>query len=498
MFLFSLSAYIVSLACLGFSSVSQDFFDSIYLNSDTVSHSLFYDYIFSSNQSLKNWTLPHSFLIFPEFLIFLTVRAFQPGSLGLVNFVTSIVNYVLLQLVLFYFFNKIFYNNQLNIQKRLLALALSNVLLSTKPFVFLYYLSMAPHFHVGTVTTLFITWLTLLKVIKTTRRSLYLILFIMVFLFTLSDPLFGLYFTIPVAIASYLYKSTLPYKKLILVLCLSTLLSFISYNLLPFPKLGTETSLTGYYYSIFSKHVLIGWFELYTQIFTPLLLIGAIMVLGVWSFFHLYRASTNKQLVRLFGLFLILVFFSAMFLYISHRYGILLDLRVFYPVLIILFYFSIFAFATKLAGIKLWIVICIVAITSVVHIKTSTASFAEIGKTDTKLANCIEMYVGQENLKAGIGDFWLVYNVMALSSKNLLILPILPNTHGEKVFIAYGPKVDMERTKFDYFLTDFYMPKHKVISQLGEPNAAFQCSSTVWVLEYSDKKLRNQYIKNSY
>ena len=95
---FSVLLYVISLVALGYTSFPRDFISSIFVNSDSVFHTYYVQEIFQAGKDPRTWLLPHSFLIFPEFMLFLVVRLVVGGNVGLVNFITGVLTFAVVQL----------------------------------------------------------------------------------------------------------------------------------------------------------------------------------------------------------------------------------------------------------------------------------------------------------------------------------------------------------------------------------------------------------------
>jgi hypothetical protein len=243
-FSFSLIVYLFSLFSLGVTDFPVKFLDSIFINSDSVLHSLFFQDIFIDKIDLSQWIFPHSFLFFPEFVIYLSVRLFFSENLVLLNFLTSILTYALVQIAFTFYIIKS-YNIKIKTYGNLfLLLSLLNIILTTKYFALFYQFFLTPHFHVGTILTVLVANFIYKKYLDTQKYSYLLFTTILCIFFIISDPLFIIYFLIPSCVASlYIYRNKMHILYTLFSFFIATIISlliYFSFNIATIPMYNVK------------------------------------------------------------------------------------------------------------------------------------------------------------------------------------------------------------------------------------------------------------------
>lgn len=493
----SLIVYILSLFALGYNSYTQKFFDALFLNSDTVGPTLFFNDMFKNNVAFYDWKLQHSFLLFPEFSFLLIIKAIFGENLGLVNYVTSLLTFVAVQLGVLLLLQKVFLVKPKRFSLYFVALAAANLLLSTKPLLLFYYMSMAPHFHVGTVFNVCVSYVLFLK-LKNTTRPLGLFLFtLLIFIFSLSDPLFVFFFVIPVSAVLLRHKALRAHTKILICMWGAVFLAFVMYLNLPFTGIEAKNTIFRLPSTFFDLYVSLGWIKEYVKVLNPLFIISCVLILGFLSFAKLYKKTPQKGQVTFFAWYLLFLLFSCVYVYISHSYKIILDYRLFYPLLIIMFYLPFYYLSTLVHSYKLEVVLVFMVVCGgLLRITHYSSIFTKIGISDTQLAKCVSTHVHNKKLQHGLGEFWIAYNIKVFENDTLNIVPVYQHKDGKYyLYNIFGPKVSIDQMRFDYFVTNFYITKTKIEKWLGPPISVHKCSETVFVLEYSDATLKSGFTK---
>jgi hypothetical protein len=495
--------YFFSLAALGFTSFPQYFFDSIYINSDSIFYTYYLQDIFVLGKDPRLWLLPHAFLFFPEFFLYLFTRLFFGNNIAYVNFFSSVLLLALVQGSFVYVLYKFFSRDKNLVPISVTLLSLTNILLTKYSSALFYFLLLSPHFHVGTLfTTLFSSVLLYKYFYKGpgTWKLLYTLLLCFSFAFlTISDPLYLVYFTLPAVVTIFaLYimrKLDLTSVKIgTFLLLLSGSLGLFLYTLLPITAgyLSENPLFPLLPYKVTSSTVLLGWFASFLEIPNPTFLLAALVIFGAYSFFSLRKEYLHSDVsLALTVFYLVSVTFSVL-AYLVFRVGMLLDFRFALPVFVVSTVLIIHKLSELIKKARLQgALLLLVPVVLLAHFRAYNSSFLELGRADYNLTSCITQKVKDNGWESGVSDYWIGVKASVLSEGEVSILPVYFSPEGKvvgKIFLGYRKYAD--GSSVDYVVSGRGLSDARVRSWLGEPDLEYICTDSVKVLYYADEKIK--------
>ena len=489
---FSVLLYVISLVALGYTSFPRDFISSIFVNSDSVFHTYYVQEIFQAGKDPRTWLLPHSFLIFPEFMLFLVVRLVVGGNVGLVNFITGVLTFAVVQLSVVFLIVNAFDFNKNRVAQVFTLLAFLNTLLTTTPFVLFFYMSLAPHFHLGTILNAVICLLCVKKYLD--NKKFGLLLGLANTLFILSDPIFLFYFTLPAIALAVLRRKKIAldqFRPLLIILFASSSLSLFLYILLPTARgYFTKNIIQVFPYELFSVYVRLGWYTDFISIFNPTPLLLAVIVGGGFSYFKLSKKTSGFSDKTFFNVFFTLFILFSFLAYFIFRRGLLLDLRFVFPVFLTLL-LLIVIFVSSLINSRIVLTLAMFVVTTILLVRFTVhkSTFRDIGQEDSKLSACIGNLVEEQSWDYGVSGFWLGRKLSVLSNLEINILPVYLDNGRVVGKVPFGDISYAGGHSIDYVVSNKDFGNEWVEEWLGPSDSHWTCEPNTYVFYYANSKI---------
>jgi len=506
-FILSLFLLLISIILLARPNIEGTIINYVFTNSDSFFHHTFYQDIIIERTPIDLWIFPHAFLLLPEFVIFLTSKIIFQDQVVNMNVFTSIFTLFLLETSLFLLLRS---NQKIQSESNSLyiaGIAVFNLFLGVKEMTLIYIFLLTPHFHIGTIFNSLIALLIFERACQSNTKPSWLITIyaILTFIFSFSDPLYLIYFVVPMVLINIPgnLKNVYIEKKVSLFKNITVLLSILGFGIFFFSlRMTTYHSIklpqAKYIIPIdfFSDKILYTPFSGKVFLDNNLLLISVLLTLIIFSVYKMGIASISEGRGYFVKMFLIFNFLLSLFLYCFWGAGTWMDFRVF-TTSTMLVTFSLLSKITRITNNKTVVMLLLLLFSILLLHRFSgiKSSFTKIFSKDMDSVKCVEVIKRIYDFKYGISDFWWATKLNTLGNYKFRLLPI-NNTyykHDLSENKAFGDSRFENGKTIDYVFCATTEEKNYTMEILGNPDNIFECPNNQWVLYYQNGRINDFY-----